>query len=186
MKSAVDIPNLDSTLYIHDSLFLRQLRMDGDVDDLFALTDANREHIGKWLPWVENVNSPEDSKKFIASLLQDRKGGTTLGYGIFVNDELVGHISLMHLSDDKDPEIGYWISSGASGKGITTAAANKLTDFGFSVLRLPKIVIKARPENIASNKVAEKLGYILDGMAESENTGEVVNVWSKRNSIAKS
>jgi ribosomal-protein-alanine N-acetyltransferase len=39
-----------------------------------------------------------------------------------------------------------------------------LTEFGFSELNLHRIEINLRPENEASRKVAEKAGYIYEGL----------------------
>ena len=60
--------------------------------------------------------------------------------------------------------IGYWIDQRYSGRGYTTRAVVALTDYAFSVLKLHRIEINLRPENIASQKVAEKAGYLYEGM----------------------
>ena len=87
----------------------------------------------------------------------------------------------MHLTDGKDPEIGYWIDSNISGLGITSKAAGVLSEFGFETLGLSRIVIKAEPDNTASNKIAKKLGYELETTALDDAAGVMFNVWSKTN-----
>jgi len=110
-------------------------------------------------------------------MLQKRKDKQEYGYGIKYNGEVAGHISLMHLDDDKRPEIGYWIASEYSGKGITTQSTKALSDFALRELHIPEVIIRAVPENMASNKVAEKAGYTLDGQEVGED-GKTLNVWS--------
>jgi ribosomal-protein-serine acetyltransferase len=168
-------------LEIDENLKLRQLIPD-ESNLIFSIVDSEREYLGKWLPWVENTQTPGDSKEFIEGIIQKRQEGTEFGFGIIVNDQPKGHISLMHVSDGKAPEIGYWISSQESGKGITSKAAKTVTEFGFKTLGLDKITIRADHRNIASNKVAEKLGYILTGQ-EYADTENAMNVWVKSTPI---
>ncbi len=168
-------------LEIDENLKLRQLIPD-EANLIFSIVDSEREYLGKWLPWVKTTQTPEDSKDFIESIIEKRQEGSEFGFGIIVNDQPKGHISLMHVSDGKGPEIGYWISSQESGKGITSKAARTVTEFGFKTLGLDKITIRADHRNIASNKVAEKLGYILTGQ-EYAGTETAMNVWEKTKPI---
>lgn len=128
------------------------------------------------MPFPAFTNTAQDSADFIASTAQKRIDGSEYGFGIILNDELVGHTSLMHINDDQDPEIGYWIASGASGKGIVTQTTNALTNYGFNELGLKKIIIKADPKNTGSNRIAEKLGYRMDRTEHDDRIG-LSNVW---------
>lgn len=165
-------------LSVNEDVSLRQL--DGsEASVLFSLVNQNRDYLRHWLPWVDSTHSPSDSKAFITETLRKRREGSEYGYAIIFEGKPVGHMSLMHVTDGKDPEIGYWISADVSGRGIVKSATDTLTDFGLDTLGLKKIVIKAEPDNIASNKVAEKLDYELSGVEASEHTGRPVNVWVK-------
>jgi len=176
MSETYDEPIPYGEISIDDHLSLRQLRVD-EADNLFKLVDKNRKYLAEWLPWVGSTISPDDSKAFISDTLQKRLDGSEYGYGIIVDGNPVGHISLMHINDNSTPEIGYWISSQMSGRGITTKAAEAITNFGFNTLSLDKIVIKADPENTASNKIAEKLGYSLAEQEYDDRIG-TANVWA--------
>lgn len=162
-------------LHIDDRLSLRQLRLD-EAETVFSVVDRNRAYLSQWLPWVEATKSPRDSEEFINEMISKRATASEYGYGIFVNGKFAGHTSLMHTADDQQPEIGYWVASEVAGQGVATKAAKALTDFGFEKLGLGKIVIKADPKNIASNKVAEKLGY-KPGRQEHIGGIGLANVW---------
>ena len=162
-------------IIIDEHLTLRQVRPD-EAEKLFQIIDNDREYLGKWLPFPPFTNTVQDSLNFINGTIQKRIDGSTYGFGIVLDDELIGHTSLMHVNDDQDPEIGYWIASSASGKGITTRAAQALTDFGFNELKMPKIIIKADVNNIGSNRVAEKIGYTLV-RTENDNRIGLANIW---------
>lgn len=160
-----------------DNIHLQQL-LPNQAEELFAVTDANRDRLDKWLPWVERTKDASDSKDFIRDMLSKRQTGEEYGYGIIRDGEIVGHTSLMHLADGQDAEIGYWIAESAKGEGIATDAAATLTDFAFAELQLPKIIIKADPDNHLSNRIAERLGYKLTGQVTGKDDGSVSNVWA--------
>jgi len=161
-------------LEIELGLRLKQLEL-AQSDHLFELTEQNRDYLSKWLPWPERTHSSDDSRAFIESIALKRKNGEEYGFGIEVDGNLVGHISLMHLKGEKEPEIGYWIALNCAGKGVTTKSVIALTQFGFETLGLKNIIIRAHPDNIGSNKVAEKAGYKY-GYQTTDDDG-LLNVW---------
>lgn len=144
---------------------------------LFELTENNREYLGEFLPWPKFVKTVDDSRKHIEETLEKRTQDTTYTYGIEYRGEIVGDISLRNLNDtQKTPEIGYWIAPDYAGKGLTTKSVQALTNLGLSSLGLSKIIIRANPQNGASNKVAEKAGYVQIG-TEIEHD-KPLNIWS--------
>ena len=147
------------------------------ADRLFELTDDNREYLGKFLPWPPFVKSVDDSRKHIEETLVNRSEDVAYTYGIEYRGEIVGDISLRNLNDtQKTPEIGYWIAPDYAGKGLTTKSVQALTNLGLRSLSLSKIIIRANPQNGASNKVAEKAGYVQIGTAIEHD--EPLNIWS--------
>jgi ribosomal-protein-serine acetyltransferase len=147
------------------------------ADQLFELTDKNRKYLGEFLPWPQYVKSADDSREHILKTLQDRADAITYTYGIEVDGVIAGDISLRNMNTkEKIPEIGYWMSLDYAGKGLMTKAVSALTDYGLRSLDLEKIIIRADPANIASNRVAEKAGYSHIG--EEVQDGKTLNVWS--------
>ncbi len=173
-----EIPYVE--LDIEPGLHLVQVQPD-HADSMFEYVDYPREYTGKWFPWVERTKSAEDSLAYINLMLASRNEGSEYGYGIELQGKLVGHASLRHLTTgEEEPEIGYWIASDVSGRGIMTKVADRLTKFGLDTLGLDHIIIRARPDNIASNRVAEKAGYKFRGnVPVGENT---LNVWERKKS----
>lgn len=163
-------------LNIDEHTRLVQLRPE-QADRLFELTDNNREYLGQFLPWPPHVKVVDDSRKHIEETLDNRALGTSYTYGIEYDEEVVGDVSLRNISDaEKPPEIGYWISPKYSGLGLTTKAVQTLTNLGINTLGLNKIIIKADPQNIGSNKVAKKAGYVL--VRQDIEDGKHLNIWS--------
>lgn len=170
------IPSTYEYIKVNDSLELRALSSDY-AQKMFDLTISNRAYLAEFLPWADATKTVDDTRAFIEKTIAERTTGDGYGFGIIVSGQLVGHIGLHNISKgEKLPEIGYWIAESASGKGITTAAAKAMTEFGQNQLGLDKIILKARPDNKASNKIAENLGYKFDGVHADEQ-GTVHNLW---------
>jgi ribosomal-protein-alanine N-acetyltransferase len=74
------------------------------------------------------------------------------------NQKLIGHCGLKYLENTLEVQIGYLLLKRYWGKGLATEAAWASLKYGFEVMKLPKIVAVAKPENIASRRVMEKVG----------------------------
>lgn len=62
--------------------------------------------------------------------------------------------------------IGYWIAPEFAGKSITTTAVALASDYLLNVAGLHRVEIDIRPENSASLRVVEKLGFRYEGLKE--------------------
>lgn len=61
-------------------------------------------------------------------------------------------------------EIGYWCRSKFIGKGYITESVRGLTVFAFEILKANRVEICCDQKNIKSRKIAERLGYRLEGI----------------------
>jgi RimJ/RimL family protein N-acetyltransferase len=85
------------------------------------------------------------------------------GYGRFAVElketgEVIGFCGIKYLPEIDLPEVGYRYLKEYWGRGIGTEAARACVDFARDDLKIEKLVALIIPENIASIKVAEKLG----------------------------
>ena len=134
-----------------------------------ALTDAinaGKSHLAKYLDWAEGKYGVVEANEFIATARRHWQKKTGFGFGVFHEQDLVGHIMIHDLDidnkknrDEDKAEIGYWISSDWTRKGIATAALKRMIDFAFEELALPRLKLVARSVNQGSNRVAEKAGF---------------------------
>lgn len=76
------------------------------------------------------------------------------------SQRLIGVTGLMAEQADGDDYVGvgYIYDKAYWGKGYAIEAASACVDYAFDVLHLDEVTAQIRPENIASRKVAEKLG----------------------------
>ena len=57
-------------------------------------------------------------------------------------------------------EIMYWLAPEGRGRGIATKAVQLLRDWAFHSLEIDQIILKTHLDNIASQRVAERAGFI--------------------------
>jgi ribosomal-protein-alanine N-acetyltransferase len=100
----------------------------------------------------------------LGRLRADAAAGNTMPFGIVVDGELVGQVTVGNLG--REPRevayVGYWIDRGYAGRGITPRALALVLDHAFATLPLPRVEANIQPENDASRRVVEKLGFRLD------------------------
>jgi RimJ/RimL family protein N-acetyltransferase len=92
-------------------------------------------------------------------------------------DELLGSITL-HLGADP-PSIGYWIAPWARGRGLATAALRLLGGWAVAEGGVDRLELTTDPDNVASQRVAEKAGFVRDGF----RAGYLQTVRGPRDSI---
>lgn len=90
------------------------------------------------------------------------------GYGLFsvllkATGELIGDCGLekIEVEGRKIAELGYDFRSDFWNKGYASEAAVAVRDYAFNVLQLPQLISLIRVGNLASKRVAEKIGMTL-------------------------
>jgi RimJ/RimL family protein N-acetyltransferase len=81
---------------------------------------------------------------------------------------LLGSISLMRFAwEHARAEVGYWLAPEARRQGHATRAVRLLSRWGFATLRLHRVELLAAIENPASQRVAERCGFIREALLRS-------------------
>lgn len=137
-------------------LRLRQFTLD-DSDDLYRL--YSNPELFKYMS-NEKPLLWEQTKEVINSFTENWQKHH---FGVWAviykrNRKLIGHCGLKFLENSREVQIGYLLLKSYWGKGLGTEAATATLRFGFEVAKLEKIVAVAKPENIASRRVMEKVG----------------------------
>jgi ribosomal-protein-alanine N-acetyltransferase len=76
--------------------------------------------------------------------------------------------------DPEHVEIGWWIVPSAWGRGYASEAAAAARDEGFAVLGLAHMLARLQPANLASARVAEKIGMCAERQAIGRSGEEIV------------
>jgi ribosomal-protein-serine acetyltransferase len=143
--------------------FIRPLRLE-EAGLIYALIDANRDYIGRFLPWCTPTYSLEDARKFIVQTNEAQEKGDNAGGAIFHKGVIAGDIGIRGLrSADRSAEIGYWLAENMQGKGIMTRACRALIDLSFRKHGLHRVTIRAATGNARSRAVPVRLGFTHEG-----------------------
>jgi ribosomal-protein-alanine N-acetyltransferase len=102
----------------------------------------------------------------VRRLKAEARENRTLPWVVTYDGALVGQLTVGGISwgSLRGAYIGYWVDSRVAGRGIMPIAAGMATDFCFRQLGLHRIEINVRPENQASRRIPEKLGFRVEGL----------------------
>ncbi|KRM92474.1 GNAT family N-acetyltransferase [Fructilactobacillus florum] len=147
-----------SPIKIDHELSLRLPDVASDAPALFAQLAASRTTIAKWLPWADQITSPEQEATFLRRSKQDR--GLLLV--ITADQRPVGMVSFNRfMNEQREAEVGYWLGNQVTGRGIMHRSLQALCEYGFANYPLEKIWVKVAVDNVASNAVARGAGFQL-------------------------
>jgi len=135
------------------------------ADELYQLSDSNREYLREWLPWVDQTHSVEHTKDYIQFGMNQYASNSGFQAGIFYHDQLVGCIGLHQIDwANKKTSIGYWLAAGYQGKGIMSNACTAIINYLFGELHLNRVEIKAAVQNSKSRAIPERLKFVNEGV----------------------
>ncbi len=123
-----------------------------------------------WLrPW--EATSPDGAVSFdmrlgIRRLLQQYRDGDGVPLVMEYDGEIAGQLNVWGIARGSlsSATIGYWVSERFAGRGITPTSVTFATDLCFRELGLHRMEICIRPENTASLRVVQKLGFRYEGL----------------------
>lgn len=149
---------------LNGDIELRLLQIN-DTEELFQLMDSSRKHLREWLPWVDDTKSPEDTKAFIQSTMNQFAANNGYQAGIWYRGELAGVIGYHEMDwAHKSTSIGYWLGEKYVGKAIMTKACSVFVDYALTDLKLNRVEIRCAENNHKSRAIPEKLDFTNEGM----------------------
>ena len=156
-----------------ERLTLRQFRAD-DAEAHHAQVGSDPD-----VTWDGSPRTLEETRERVAHYIELWRQH---GYGPWAavdraSGELLGHAGLQPLEETGEVELAYYLGRSAWGRGIATEAGEAAVQFGFDHLGLDRILAVVRPENRASQRVLEKLGFDRDH--DAHHYGADVQVWKR-------
>jgi RimJ/RimL family protein N-acetyltransferase len=153
-------------------LIVRPWRAD-DAEELSVAIEASLDELRPWMPWA--ADEPRTLAEREAWI--EASGADVLGILAADDRTALGGTGLHRRVGEGGIEIGYWVRSGHTGKGIATCVAAALTRYAFSLPDIDRVEIHCDQANGASAAVPRKLGFTLisvepDGIAAPGETGQ--------------
>ena len=145
-----------------------------DLDDLWALYCD--PEITRYIP--DAPRTRQEAKEELEWHMNGHPNFPKLGLWATIykeNGKFIGRCGLLPWEIDRqnEVEVAYTIARDSWGQGLGTEAAQAILEHGFNTLNLSRLICLIEPENIASQKVAEKIGLTF----EKEWHDELGLVW---------
>ena len=157
-----------STVLETNRLLLRH-QVIQDLDELWALYCDSQ--ITKYIP--DAPRTREEAKEELEWHMHGHPRFPELGLWATVHKEtgkFIGRCGLLPWTIDgqNEVEVAYTISRDYWGQGLATEAAQAILVYGFEKLNLTRLISIIDPENIASQRVAKKIGMKFEKEAQDE------------------
>lgn len=136
------------------------------AQEIYKIFSKDTENMIFWAP-NGNFQSPEQT---LINYYNRNRSTRSLMFGIFQNDKLLGEIGFSNV-DEKNGvcHVGYWLRKSARDKNIISKLLPRIEKLAFEQDWCHKISLHCDSENIASKKIAEKNGYILEGVIRQDS-----------------
>ena len=146
---------------------LLRLQVVADLDDLFALYCD--PEITKYIP--DAPRNQKETREELEWFLNGHPKHPELGLWATIHKatgKFIGRCGLLPwiIEGRQEVEVAYTIARKYWGQGLGTEVAQAILDYGFGELKLSRLICLIDPQNIASQKVAEKIGMTLEKRVE--------------------
>ena len=145
-------------------------------DDLWARVEAwlDPSLMQFMLQPAPAVPSLQDAAAWLAAREQRRRRGEAL-YLVVADpedDRALGAVWLWNVDVlNGRGEVGYWLLREARGRGAATRAVRLVVAYAFARLELERLELFTLPDNVASERVAERAGFVREGVLRSYRRG---------------
>jgi len=142
-----------------ESIVLRPWSEDDAPAVYRACQDREIQH---WMPIIPRPYTLDDARAFVTGA-----GGPDRNQLAIVEQGMVIGSIALRVDDSNTGRIGYWCVSQARGRGITTRALRRLCRHALDELGLDRLELITDSDNVASQRVAEKVGFRREGVLRS-------------------
>jgi RimJ/RimL family protein N-acetyltransferase len=151
----------------------------GDVAELLRDSDVLR------FTRIPEPPPPDFPRQWVARYEAGRRDGTCEGFAaVDVDGRFLG-LALAPEIDraGRELELGYIVVAAARGQGVATEILRQLTDWAFAEVGAERIALVINADNPASQRVAERCGYVREGVMRSIHLKQGIRVdatlWSR-------
>jgi ribosomal-protein-serine acetyltransferase len=139
-----------------------------DGQDMWFAVNGSRDALKRWLPWVQFHGDVTSSMRFAEACALDWDQGRAFRFVVRDRESFallgqVGLETLIHMH--RSCELGYWLTTAATGKGIMTEASRAALDYAFARIGAHRVRIAAATDNHRSLSVISRLGFKFEGIA---------------------
>jgi RimJ/RimL family protein N-acetyltransferase len=137
-----------------------------DAEPLWQAARESVAEVSAWLPWCHPEYSMAEAVEWVTSQARLAADGSEFAFAIvgadgrFLGGCGVNQINRIH----RFGNLGYWVRTSATGRGVATEAARQMSEFAFRNTDRMRLEIVCAVENRRSQRVAERVGAIREGV----------------------
>lgn len=146
----------DTRAELHSGNLLLRAPDERDVD---AIVAACRDpEISRFIPFVPSPYTEDDARAFLADVREAWRESPERTFAVAdaERDEFLGVVTIRLREGGS---VGYWLKREARGRGVMTRAVRAVVEWACEEQGIERLVLTAHPDNVASQRVAEKAGF---------------------------
>ena len=147
------------------------LRQWADDDSEFVVEACQDERLSRFSPSIAFPYAEAHAREWFEIQEPTRLAGDGIDFAIVeaASGRQLGAIGLMNANwRFMTIEVGYWLAPEARGQGHMSRAVRLVVRWAFEDLAMLRVGLKADPENLESQRVAERCGFRREGHLRSE------------------
>ena len=140
---------------------------ESDVPNLFEAVRESVSELSIWMAWCSPDYSIKESTEFIRSAPEAWEKGEHYSFVVFDanSGRFLGGTGLNFINPLHNfANLGYWVRTSATRRGVASRAARLAARFGIEGLKFSRLEIVAAVGNAGSQRVAEKAGARREGI----------------------
>ena len=156
-----------SPILVNGDVKLRVAKM-RDSKQLEKLILGNRPWLRPWEATNPEAPNSFDVRGQLRGLLRQLDDQSGMPFVIEVQGRVQGQLNVANVmyGSVSSAVLGYWVSPEVAGKGVMPISVALVTDYLMDQVGLHRVEINVRPENTASLRVIQKLGFRYEGLKQ--------------------
>lgn len=158
---------------VHGPVRIRPLRL-RDAAAWSELRLRNEDWLARWegrtpqlaqSSWQER-HTPASFNGMLRAYRRESRSGRSLPFAVTYDGALVGQVTVSGIQRGaaQGGHVGYWLDRSHAGRGVIPISLALAVDHCFGPVDLHRVEVNIRPENNASLRVVQKLGFREEGL----------------------
>lgn len=151
------------------SAYSIRLYQEGDAEQKHSAALESVAEVYPWMSWCHERYSLAEARQWVA--VQEDLATQGVAYEFAVLDEggrFLGGCGINQINKaNRFANLGYWVRTSAVGRGVAPAAVRLVTEYAFRETDLIRLEIVCAARNTRSQRVAEKVGAVREGVLRS-------------------
>jgi RimJ/RimL family protein N-acetyltransferase len=167
VPAATICPNTAMTTDLGDSVISLRPFESHDLPALYSATRESIQNLCAWMTWCRPDYSLDNCNSFLSQTAADWNSDRSYTFAILdaASGNLLGSVGLSHVNrDHNSANLGYWVRASGTGRGVASRAVRLISRFALRDLRLARLEILIPRGNVASQRVAQKVGARFEGV----------------------